>query len=224
MMNSDVHNNKASDFQLLNLASCDMKNLASLFNENKANQQQDVTRYLVFKQQAPHFYSLRKHRIDVKAFEGVTDGEHISINSPMTDSAVEEIDVDFPLARYRAVNRHTIFNLLLALKEQHEYHTLNIRLPLWGIASENELKDIVKLCLVAGADNLVVPFDTDSEKQHQSYSSLVLVLIKRLFVTESCGIIYSGLTSLPAMERIVALSQDELGDKWVEGTFLKFEC
>ncbi|WP_299018259.1 hypothetical protein [uncultured Photobacterium sp.] len=227
MMNSNVYKKKASDFQLLSLQGRDTESLVTLCKDHKASQeQQDISCYLVFKQQTPHFYSLRKHRINASRFNGYdsVDENCIAFMSLLNDSAIEEVEVDFPLALYRFTNRHHIFNLLLSLKEHFEHNTLNIRLPLASIASEQELEGITKLCLVAGADNLTMSLDIKAKKEQDGYISLVLKLLKRFFVTDSCGIIYSGLTTIPAMERIVALSKEELGDEWVETTFLKFEC
>jgi len=227
MMSSSVYQKKASDFQLLSLQGRDRECLASLFSDHKARQQeQDTTCYLVFKQLTPYFYSLKKHRINISDVSGLgaDDEKGILPNAVASDSAVVEVEVEFPLALYRSAIRHDIFNLLLSLKEQCGHYTLNLRLPLKEIASEYELNDIAKLCIVAGADNLTLVLDGQLNEQQNAYITLLSNLLKRFFVTDSCGLIYAGLTTLPSMERVVALSKEVLGEEWVEDTFLKFEC
>ncbi|MCW8327348.1 hypothetical protein MD588_00845 [Photobacterium sp. SDRW27] len=217
----------ASDFQLLSLQERDKECLVSLFNDHKVNHsEQDTTCYVVFKQHQPYYYSLNKHRVEVSSISGseVSDTTSILLSDVPNDSAVVEVEVEFPLALYRSVLRHDIFNVLLSLKEQCGHYTLNLRLPLNEIVSEYELNDIAKLCIVAGADNLTLVLDDAFNEQQNAYITLLSNLLKRFFVTDSCGLIYAGLTTLPAMERVVALSKDVLDEEWVEEAFLKFEC
>jgi len=227
MMSSNVYQKKASDFQLLSLQGRDKECLTSLFSEHKATQQlQDATCYLVFKQQKPYFYSLIKHRIDVSYFSGTEtlDESAIPAKAAVSDSVISEVEVDFPLALYRSTTRQGMFEQLLSLKELCGHYTLNLRLPLLEMTSEYELNDIAKLCIVAGADNLTLSLEGKLDDQQEAYIILLTNLLKRFFVADSCGLIFAGLSSLPTMERISALSKDVLGEVWVDNASLKFEC
>lgn len=227
MMNSNAYQKKPSDFQLLSLQGHDKECLVSLFSEHKASQpQQGTICYLVFKQQTPYFYSLNKHRIDASHFSGAEAGDEsrFPLKAAINDSAIAEVEVDFPLALYRSALRHDIFNLLLSLKEQCGHYTLNLRLPLNEIASEYEINDIAKLCIVAGADNLTIVLDGTPDEQQETYITLLANLLKRFFIADSCDLIVAGLTTLSAMERVSALSKAVLGESWVDNASLKFEC
>ncbi|MGF1729774.1 hypothetical protein [Photobacterium kasasachensis] len=225
MMNSNVYQKKASDFQLLSLQGRDKECLTSLFSEHKASQQlQDATCYLVFNQQKPFFYSLKKHLVSTRYFSGSDSEAMLPHTAAASDSAIAEVEVDFPLALYRSALRHDIFNMLVSLKEQCGHHTLNLRLPLDEIASEYELNDIAKLCIVAGADNLTLSLTRSLDGQQEARINLLANLLKRFFVSDSCGLIFSGLTTLPVMQRISSLAIEILGEDWVDNASLKFEC
>lgn len=225
MMNSTVFPQAASDFKLLRLQGSDKECLASLFNEHKARAQTpDSTCYLVFKQHEPFFYSLKKRRIETGCLPALNNVSSLSLEAAVRDSMVAEIEVDFPLALYRSTPRHEVFNWLVSLKEQCLHYTLNLRLPLHHIGSEYELNDIAKLCIVAGADNLTLVLDDKLNQQQETDIIFLTNLLKRFFVADSCGLIYAGLTTLPAMERVAALSREVLGEDWVDNALLKFEC
>lgn len=225
MMNSNVYQKKASDFQLLSLQGRDKECLTSLFSEHKASQQlQDATCYLVFNQQKPFFYSLKKHLVSTGYFSGSDSEAMLPHAAAASDSAIAEVEVDFPLALYRSALRHDIFNMLVSLKEQCGHYTLNLRLPLDEIASEYELNDIAKLCIVAGADNLTLSLTRSLDSQQEARINLLANLLKRFFVSDSCGLIFSGLTTLPVMQRISSLAIEILGEDWVDNASLKFEC
>jgi hypothetical protein len=225
MMNSNVYQKKASDFQLLSLQGRDKECLTSLFSEHKASQQlQDATCYLVFNQQKPFFYSLKKHLVSIGYFSGSDSEAMLPHAAAASDSAIAEVEVDFPLALYRSALRHDIFNMLVSLKEQCGHYTLNLRLPLDEIASEYELNDIAKLCIVAGADNLTLSLTRSLDSQQEARINLLANLLKRFFVSDSCGLIFSGLTTLPVMQRISSLAIEILGEDWVDNASLKFEC
>ena len=225
MMNSNVYQKKASDFQLLSLQGRDKECLTSLFSEHKASQQlQDATCYLVFNQQKPFFYSLKKHLVSTGYFSGSDNEAMLPHAAAASDSAIAEVEVDFPLALYRSALRHDIFNMLVSLKEQCGHYTLNLRLPLDEIASEYELNDIAKLCIVAGADNLTLSLTRSLDSQQEARINLLANLLKRFFVSDSCGLIFSGLTTLPVMQRISSLAIEILGEDWVDNASLKFEC
>ncbi|MGR5146291.1 hypothetical protein ACQKP8_07065 [Photobacterium alginatilyticum] len=225
MMNSNVYQKKASDFQLLSLQGRDKECLTSLFSEHKASQQlQDATCYLVFNQQKPFFYSLKKHLVSTGYFSGSDSEAMLPHAAAASDSAIAEVEVDFPLALYRSALRHDIFNMLVSLKEQCGHYTLNLRLPLDEIASEYELNDIAKLCIVAGADNLTLSLTRSLDGQQEARINLLANLLKRFFVSDSCGLIFSGLTTLPVMQRISSLAIEILGEDWVDNASLKFEC
>ncbi|GAB3516016.1 hypothetical protein [Photobacterium alginatilyticum] len=225
MMNSNVYQKKASDFQLLSLQGRDKECLTSLFSEHKASQQlQDATCYLVFNQQKPFFYSLKKHLVSTGYFSGSDSEAMLPHAAAASDSTIAEVEVDFPLALYRSALRHDIFNMLVSLKEQCGHYTLNLRLPLDEIASEYELNDIAKLCIVAGADNLTLSLTRSLDSQQEARINLLANLLKRFFVSDSCGLIFSGLTTLPVMQRISSLAIEILGEDWVDNASLKFEC
>ncbi|OLQ73453.1 hypothetical protein BIT28_22275 [Photobacterium proteolyticum] len=225
MMSSNVYQKKASDFQLLSLQGRDKECLTSLFSEHKASQQlQDATCYLVFNQQKPFFYSLKKHLVSTGYFSGSDSEAMLPHAAAASDSAIAEVEVDFPLALYRSALRHDIFNMLVSLKEQCGHYTLNLRLPLDEIASEYELNDIAKLCIVAGADNLTLSLTRSLDSQQEARINLLANLLKRFFVSDSCGLIFSGLTTLPVMQRISSLAIEILGEDWVDNASLKFEC
>ncbi|MCG7585329.1 hypothetical protein [Photobacterium sp. OFAV2-7] len=225
MMNSNVYQKKASDFQLLSLQGRDKECLTSLFSEHKASQQlQDATCYLVFNQQKPFFYSLKKHLVSTGYFSGSDSEAMLPHAAAASDSAIAEVEVDFPLALYRSALRHDIFNMLVSLKEQCGHYTLNLRLPLDEIASEYELNDIAKLCIVAGADNLTLSLTRSLDSQQEARINLLANLLKRFFVSDSCGLIFSGLTTLPVMQRISSMAIEILGEDWVDNASLKFEC
>lgn len=225
MMKSTVYQKKTSDFQLLSLQGSDKECLVSLFNDHKASQQEpNSTCYLVFKQHEPYFYSLIKQRIEAESLADLNAERCFPLETATSDSAVAEIEIDFPLALYRSAARHDIFNWLLTVKEQYNHFTFNLRLPLNDIAGDYELNDIAKLCIVAGADNLTLALDGKLNKQLESDIIFLTNLYKRFFVADSCGLICAGLTALPAMERVAALSREVLGDTWVDNGFLRFEC
>ncbi|MGF1760750.1 hypothetical protein L4D76_23070 [Photobacterium sagamiensis] len=217
MMSSNVSKKKAVDFQFQSFQGCDEQYLLSLFNEQKATkEEQDAAYYLVFEQNVPCFHSLKKQRIQLD------DENRFPIKEIATDSAVAEIEVDFPLAFYRSCQRTEIFDLLLSLKEQCSHYTFNLRLNLDDIASNYEVNDIAKLCIVAGADNLTLAVDGKLTEQEESYIILISNLLKSLFVADSCGLIYAGLTAPKEMDKLVALSKEVLGEAWVANKQLRF--
>lgn len=218
MTSLDVSKKKVVDFQIQSLQGCDEQYLLSLFNEEKAKkQEQDAAYYLVFEQSVPCFHSLKKQRIQLDA------ENRFPIKMIATDCAVAEIEVDFPLAFYRSCQRTEIFDLLLSLKEQCSHYTFNLRLNLDDIASHYEVNDIAKLCIVAGADNLTLAVDGKLSEQEESYIILISNLLKSLYVADSCGLIYAGLTAPQELDKLVVLSKEVLGDAWVQNKQLRFE-